>query len=182
MNNKTWVEQFYDLNPDAAPVEEVKKEKKNSLSLTVELPAMDFGDKKFYSKLTEEQKKEISLWVLMRFMSSSQNLPEHHLTMVNALVNNKFSSISKHPELQWMLLALCGSGRKQYHPWIAPPKGVKKNKLEELILSHFPLLNDEELELLIKINNKEEISEFLKENGYDDKTIKELLKSDSKGK
>lgn len=112
----------------------------------------------------------------MRFMSSSQSLPEHHLTMVNDLVNNNFNALSNHKELQWKLLSLCGTMKKQYHPWIPPPKGLKKNKLEETLVKFFPLLKDDDLEMLININSREDLENFLKDNGYDDKNIKELLK------
>lgn len=177
--NNSWVDEFYQLNPDAAPVEEVKKKKKEStLSLTVELPAMDFRNMDFYKNLSDEHKKEISIWVLMRFMSSSQSDPEHHIMMVNDIVNHNFNSLSKHPELQWKLLALCGSGKKQYHPWIAPPKGVKKNRIEEAVLKVYPLLRDDELELMLKLNSKADLEQFFKDNGFDDKAIKELFKSE----
>ena len=175
-----WLDGFYKLNPDAIEVDEEVKKKKSTLTLEMELPAMDFGNKNFYRDLSDEHKKEIGLWVLMRFMSSSQNMPEHHLMMVNDLVNHNYNNLSKHPELQWKLLALCGSGRKQYHPWIPPPKGVKKNRLEAAILQIKPLMRDDELEMLIRINTKEDFEQFFKENGYDDKAIKELLKGDGK--
>lgn len=178
-----WLEGFFELNPDAVDEEEVTATKKKStLTLDMELPAMDFGNKNFYRDLSDEHKKEIGLWVLMRFMSSSENMGAHHLMMVNDLVNNNFSDLSKHPELQWKLLALCGTGRKQYHPWIAPPKGVKKNKLEQAVLDFYPLMRDDELELMLKINTPEDFERFFKENGYDDKAIKELLKGDGKSK
>jgi hypothetical protein len=178
-----WLEGFYGSNPDAVKVEEVKKKKKEStLTLQMELPAMDLGDKEFYKNLSDEHKKEIGIWVLMRFMSSSQNNAEHHIMMVNDLVNHNFNNLSKHPELQWKLLALCGTGKKQYHPWIAPPKGIKKNRVEEAILQIYPLLRDDELEMLLRINSQEELEQFFKENGHDDKTIKELFKGDAKGK
>jgi len=179
---ETWMSGFYELNPDAVVVEEVAKKKKSTLSLTAELPAMDYGNMSFYKDLSDEHKKEISIWVLMRFMSSSQANSEHHLMMVNDLVNHNFNSLSKHPELQWKLLALCGTKKKQYHPWIPPPKGIKKNKKEEAILAIYPLLKDSDLELLLQINSNEELALFFKDNGLDDKAIKEILKSDGKGK
>ena len=41
-------------------------------------------------------------------------------------------------------------------------------------------MNDDDLELLMQINTKEDFEQFFKENGYDDKAIKELLKDDKK--
>lgn len=181
--SKTWIEEFYELNPEAVQEEEIKQKKKEStLTLAMELPAMDYRNMNFYKDLSVEHKKEISLWLLMRYMSSCQNDAEYHLMMVNDLVNNNFSNLSKHPELQWKLLALCGTNKKQYHPWIVPPKGVKKNRVESAILAHFPLMKDDELELLLKINTQSDLEQFFKENGYDDKSIKEIFKGDAKGK
>ncbi len=174
---ENWMSEFFDLNPDAVKEEEIKAKKKAStLTLAMELPAMDNRDMNFYKNLSEEHKKEISLWVLMRYMSSSQSAAEHHIIMVNDLVNHNFSNLSKHPELQWKLLALCGTKKKQYHPWIAPPRGIKKNKLEQAILDIKPMKNSD-LELWMSINNnKEVLSEFFRDNGWDDKAIKDLLK------
>ncbi len=177
-----WVNQFFDLNPDAVRHEAETKTKKpaSTLTLAMELPAMDLRDKEFYTNLSEEHKKEISLWLLMRYMSSSQGDAEHHIMMVNDIVNSNFSVISKHPELQWKLLALCGTGKKQFHPWIPPPRGVKKNKLEQALSDLNPLMKSDELELFQRINTKEDFEEYFRDNGYDDKAIKELLKGDSK--
>lgn len=178
-----WLNGFFEMNPDAAEVEEEKvKKKASTLTLDMELPAMDFCNKNFYRDLSDEHKKEISLWVLMRYMSSSQGDPEHHIMTVNDLVNNGFSSLSKHPELQWKLLALCGKKKKQFHPWIAPPKGVKKNKIEQALTDIYPLMKDDDIELMLKMNSEEDLKMFFRDNGYDDKAIKELFKGEVKGK
>lgn len=177
-----WLEGFYEANPDAIKEDTTKKVKKEStLPLQSELNAMDLSDMNFYKNLSDVHKKEISLWVLMRFMSSSQGAAEHHLMMVNDLVNHNYNNLAKHPELQWKLLALCGTHKKQFHPWIPPPKGIKKNKVEAAVLEIYPLLRDDELELLLKLNTQKDLELFFKENGYDDKSIKELFK-DAKGK
>lgn len=177
-----WLDSFYDLNPGAISEENTRSGKKdNILPLSSELTGMDFGDKDFYSKLTDEQKKAISLWVLMRYMSSSQNDAYYHLTIVNDVVNTNFAVISKHPELQWKLLALCGTRKKQFHTWIPPGKKAKKNRLEEALIEFFPLMKDSDLKLLQQINTQEDFVEFFRQNAFDDKTIKEIFKGD-KGK
>lgn len=176
-----WLESFRDLNPDAVDTDVKLDKKDNILPLALELAGMDFKDKDFYSDLTDDQKKVISLWVLMRYMSSSQNDADYHLTMVNDVVNTNFAVISKHPELQWKLLAICGTGKKQFHSWIPPGKKAKKNRLEEALIGFFPLMKDSDLEMLQQINSQEDFVEFFKQNAFDDKTIKEIFKGD-KGK
>ena len=179
----SWVSEFFELNPDAIKVEETKekkgKEYKNDLFRDV-IPALDRRDKRFYGRLNEEQQKDISIWTLTRWMSSIVSRDTNlQLSNVNDIVNAHSKFLTKHKELQWMLLAVSGTGNKERHEWIAPPRGVKKNKIEETILSYFPLLRDDELELFLKLNTIEELEQFLKDNGFDDKTIKDLL---SKGK
>jgi hypothetical protein len=183
-NVSDWLNGFYNLNPDAERFEEeVKSKKKEStLTLAMELPAMDYKDKDFYTNLSEEHKKEISLWILMRYMSSSQSDAELHLSLVNDIVNINFAALAKHPELQWKLLSLCGTGKKQFHPWIPPGKKAKKNRLEEALVSFFPLMKDDDLAMLQQINTKEDFAQFFKDNAFDDKTIKEIFKGDTKGK
>lgn len=173
-----WVEQFFELNPDAVKEEEVKKkgkEYKNDLFKDV-IPALDRRDKKYYSRLNDEQKKDISMWTLTRWMSSTVRETDLQLSNVNVVVNTKAKFLAKHKELEWMLLAVSGTGRPERHEWIAPPKGVKKNKIEEIILQYFPSLRDEELDLFLKLNDTADLEEFFRDNGFDDKTIKELLK------
>ena len=179
-----WINGFYELNPDAARHEEEVKAKKpaSTLTLAMELPAMDYKDKDFYTNLSDEHKKEISLWILMRYMSSCQGDAEQHLTIVNDIVNVNFAALSKHPELQWKLLSICGTNKKQFHPWIPPGKKAKKNRLEEALVSFFPLMKDDELEMFQQINTKEDFEQFFKDNAFDDKTIKEIFKGDTKGK
>lgn len=184
-NIEDWINGFLELNPDAATSrqEVVKAGKKEStLTLAMELPAMDYRDKDFYKNLSDEHKKEISLWILMRYMSSSQGDSEHHIMMVNDIVNVNFSIFNKHPELQWKLLALCGTSKKQYHPWIPPPKKQKKNKLEEVLIQLNPLIKDDELELLQKVNTQKDFEEYLRGNAFDDKFINDLFKTGPKGK
>lgn len=180
-NVNDWLTSFRELNPSSVIEEESKTKKESTLTLAMELPAMDYRNLNFYNNLSDEHKKEISLWILMRYMSSSQNDAELHLTLVNGVVNKNFSVIAKHPELQWKLLAICGTNKKQFHPWIAPGKRAKKNRLEETLSGFFPLMKDSDLEMLQQINSKEDFEKFFKDNGYDDKTIKELFKSE-KGK
>ncbi|HEY6437913.1 MAG TPA: hypothetical protein VIY47_15090 [Ignavibacteriaceae bacterium] len=185
----SWLAGFHELNP--AEIEEdtksTKEEHKLDLFKTV-LPALDRRDIHFYNSLTDEQKKDIGIWVLTRWMSSTMNNPIDQMYTVNEVVNKNskiFSSkksdnaleSNRHKELQWMLLAISGSGRTERHVWPGAPKGVKKNALEDAILAIYPLINDNELELILRINTQQELTNFFKENGYDDKSIKELFKS-----
>jgi len=121
-----------------------KKKYKLDMFGTV-LPALDKKEKGFYDSLDPEDKKGYSALVLMRAMSSlgdqSKN-KEYQLLAVNDLVNIGFWELSKHPELQHLLLCVTGLGTKQYHPWIAAKgKSGTTNVIDEFLMELHPSCN-----------------------------------------
>jgi len=175
-NINDWLQELYELNQNTDDIQSTKKSTGRTLNLADVLSAIDYRKKDYYEKLTVDQKKEFIPYVIMRYISSSNANSEHYILMVNDIVNANFNALSKHPGLQWKLLTLCGLNKKQYRPWIAPPKGLKKNKLEQEIIKLKPLIKDSDLDLLLTINTKEDFKHFFKDNGYGDKEIAELLK------
>jgi len=154
-----------------------KKAKKVSIPMKDMLKAIDTNDFDFYSRLDAKHKKAFSPWITMRCASSaSSSAAYHYLLMVNDIVNVDFSSLKKHPELQWKLLAVCGQGSQTYHPWLAPAKGKTRSKLHKFLLDIYPNSNESELNLLLAMNDKEDITALAEKHGYSDKEIKELFK------
>jgi hypothetical protein len=141
------------------------------------MAALDKRDRGYYNRLTPEQKKAFSSWMMMRYASSVQGRDAaHYIYMTNELVNKDYSEVSKHPELQWLLLSACGVGKVQFHPYLKPPNAKKKkDKVSEFIYSIHPHMKSEEVELLQEINSKEELKEYARSHGYDDKTIKDIF-------
>src|SRR5271165_1410558 len=107
-----WLGGFRDLNPTTTEDDESAKAKqyKNDLFGSV-IPALDRRDIKYYGKLNEEQKKDISIWILTRWMSSTNVDTIEQLSNVNTVINTSSKFLNKHKELQWMLLAITGPGR-----------------------------------------------------------------------
>lgn len=141
------------------------------------MAAIDKKDRSFYSRLNDEQKKAFSAWMMMRYASSCQGKNSlHYLLMVNELVNKDFSAVSSHPELQWLLLSACGSGKVEFHPYIKPPNArKKKDKLRDFLSELYPTMKSDDMELFISINDKKDLKELMLSHGYDDKTIGEVL-------
>ena len=141
------------------------------------MAALDKRDRKYYNNLTPEQKKAFSSWMMMRYASSVQGKDAaHYIYMTNELVNRDYSEVSKHPELQWLLLSACGVGKVQFHPYLKPPNAKKKKeKVSEFIYSILPHMKGEEVDLLKQINSKDELKEYARSHGYDDKTIKDIF-------
>ena len=141
------------------------------------MSALDKKDRKFYNRLTPEQKKAFSAWMMMRYSSSVQGKDAaHYIYMTNELVNKDFMEVSKHPELQWLLLSACGVGKIQFHPYLKPPNArKKKDKVSNFISDLYPHIKSDEVELMLKINSKQELKELAVAHGYDDKTIKDIF-------
>ena len=142
------------------------------------LSALDRCDLDYYNRLDEDAKKAFVPFVMMRYASNTGNkaLYHHYITMVNDLCNVNFSVLSKHPELFWKLLATAGVGTDQFHKFIPPAKKAKKSKIQEFLHKLYPTYKLADLEMLEKINSKEQLGELLRNHGYEEKEIKEMLK------
>ena len=151
--------------------------KKPQIPLKDVMAAIDKKDRNFYNRLNDDQRKAFSAWMMMRYCSSVQGRDAaNYIYMTNELVNYQFSEVSKHPELQWLLLSACGVGKIQFHPYLKPPNSrKKKNKIFEFIYSIYPHMKAEDINNMIDINTKEELTEFAVAHGYDDKTIKDIF-------
>lgn len=153
------------------------KPKKAQIPLKEMLSALDRGDKDFYNRLDDDLKKAFSPWLAMRYASACNGAyAEHYLLMVNDLVNHEFTALNKHPELQWKLMALCGVGSNQFHPFLKPPKKKGKNVVQAELSKLFPNLKEDELELLDAIHSKDELKQIFSDAGYSNKEIKDIVK------
>lgn len=119
------------------------------------LPAIFNCKLDFYEKLTDEEKKEISPRVLMRWLSGFEPTHVAGLDFINTNLNRNIDILGNHPELQWKLLCAVGSELKvgSKNPrvvWYKLPKSKNKSKtpfLDKLILSKYPLLSSFEISL-----------------------------------
>lgn len=154
-----------------------KTKKAPAIELKDVMGAVDKKNRNFYNNLSDEQKKAFSAWMMMRYASSAQgSAGAHYLFMVNELVNKHFSDISKHPELQWLLMSACGTGKMEFHPYIKPPNGRrKKDKISEFLSSVFPLLKPDEIDLIRNINSVEDLKGLAEAHGLSDKDIAEIF-------
>jgi len=151
--------------------------KKPQIPLKDVMAAIDKKDRGFYNRLTDEQKKAFSAWMMMRYCSSVQGREAaNYIYLTNELVNHQFMEVSKHPELQWLLLSACGAGKVQFHPYVKPPNArKKKNKIFEFVSDLNPHMKAEDINLLIDFNTKEELKELAEAHGYDDKAINDIF-------
>lgn len=151
--------------------------KKHIIPLDDLFRAIDNRDFSFYSRLTDEQKKDFSMWTAIRWATYSDKNQEYYIMAVNGIVNRDFSAMTKHVELQWKLLAACGAGEDSgRRTFMAPPKKEKKNRVLEFLRTTYPEAKNSDLEQLQSMLDKEELVELAKSSGLSDKEIKEILK------
>ena len=152
--------------------------RKAQIPLQEVMNALDTRDYEWYNNLSDEKKKAFSAWMMMRYASSVEGASGPlYLYYVNECVNKDFSDISKHPELQWKLMATCGQGKKKRHYYVKPPTSrKKKDRISEFLLTIYPHLKSDELQMLLSMNSKEDLQTLAREHGYDDKEIKEIWK------
>jgi len=150
----------------------------SKLNIKEEMRAIDTKDRSWYDSLTDEEKKKLSPWLLMRYTSncSDKLFTDHFIEWTNEVVNVHFNKLRKHTQLQFQLLQLVGLGKSVFHPWIQPGKAQKKNKLQAWVIENYNHLNDDEVDIIIQNTSKDEWKDKFVEYGMDDKQIKELLK------
>jgi hypothetical protein len=141
------------------------------------LAAIDLNGKDVWDELDTDQRKQVSFWLLNRYVSSikgNRTSTELAVFKTNEYYNKNWEVLgARHPKLQWQLLCMAGNtGKIQYHPWI----GLKQhkdinNKAVKLLLEIYPNKKIDEVELLARISTKAQIKELAREHGYDKVSI-----------
>lgn len=143
------------------------------LPLAQVLGALDRRDKKYYDRLSDEDKKAFVPYIMLRYASNvegDQFFTEHYVTTTNELVNVNYWQLSKHPKLQWLLFSMVGAYEPQRHPWLkSNSKRAKKSELQTALQTLYPAAKLEELELLESTLTKEQAKKFLNEYSELDK-------------
>ena len=143
------------------------------------LAAIDMGAKNVWDEITDDERKQISFWLLNRYVSGingSREKQELAVFKTNEYYNKNFNDIgvSKdkgHPKLLWQLLCMCGNtGKNEFHPWI----GFKKRdgstgKAMQLLEKIYPHLKTDEVETLARISTKKELKQLAEEHEIDAK-------------
>ena len=148
-----------------------KEQKRKFFELKPGLEAVDFRNKDYYDRIDDHEKSLYSPYMLMRYVSNiSSNdgfYKEHYVEMVNECVNKHlFTLSSKHKKLCWMLTAMCGALKKQFHPWIKPMKRTTNKSLTKLE-TLFPNAKLSDLEVLDNILTDRELEELERDHGIE---------------
>ena len=150
------------------------------LTIKDETAAIDYRAKDLWENLTDDQRKQISFYLLLRYASdvktSNNDLVAMTIMKTNEYYNKHFFSLSKHPSLLWYLVCMTGNGEKDYfHEYIKYKQKSGDNKIYQILENMYPTMKQEELEYLAQVTTKEEIKEYARSMGMDDDAIKKMV-------
>jgi hypothetical protein len=135
---------------------------------------IDNGERDIWNHLEDDHKKQISFWLLNRYVSVVQGSREKQELAVfktNEYYNKHFNDIGVgkdkgHQKLMWQLLCLSGNtGKTEFHPWVGFKKrdgstGAAMKLLEQI----YPNLKTDEVELLARISTKKELKQLAEDH------------------
>ena len=137
------------------------------------LAAIDMNAKSVWDELSDDERKQVSFWLLNRYASSvigNREKQELAVFKTNEYYNKNFNVLGvKHPKLQWQLLCMCGAtGKIEFHKWIGFKKKTTDNaKGEKILQDIYPNMKIDEVELLARISTKKELKQLAEEHGIE---------------
>jgi len=144
-----------------------------------EMAAYDRKDRAYYDKFTDEQKKQFSTYLMLKYganVGGSADLQAYYLMATNERVNKHFFELNKHTKLQWLACTTVSPQMgNQYHYWLKGKKKESNSKAVKFLTKHFPDMKSDEIELMAAINDKRDLADLARTLGYDDKSIKSDL-------
>ena len=93
------------------------------------LAAVDMNGKGVWDELNDDERKQVSFWLLNRYVSAVQGSTDDQALAVfktNEYYNKNYMVVSKHLKLMWQLLCVSGT-HKKYN--IIPGLDLKRNLL-----------------------------------------------------
>ena len=145
------------------------------------LAAIDMNAKNVWKELSDEERKQVSFWLLNRYISAVQGSREEMELAVfktNEYYNKHFFTLQKHKQLLWQLLCLAGNTKKiQYHEWIGYKfkESSGSAKTTKFLEKLYPTMKPDEIKLLVAINDAKEIKQLAKDFGMTPEQIKKQL-------
>jgi len=151
------------------------------LSVASEMRALDAKDRDFYDSLTDEEKKKFSTFLMIRYGSSVNGIPElqqYYLQSTNLRLNKNFFDIKKaHDKLNWLAASTISPGMgNQNHQWLAAPKkAAANNKAEKFLVKMYPTMRAEDITLMANLNTAADIKKLAVDLGMTKEQIKKEL-------
>jgi hypothetical protein len=147
-----------------------------------EMAQLDLKNRDFFDDLSYEEKKKFSPFLMIRWGSvveGGAEMQAYYLMSVNERLNKHYFDVNgtQHKKLQWLLATTVSPGMgKQRHNWLAASKKeATDNKATKFLKEIYPHLKDDELALLRRLNNKDDLKHLAEQHGWTKDQIKKSL-------
>lgn len=149
----------------------------DKLNIGYEMTQLDRKNRDFYDDLTDEERKKFSTYLMVRWSSSVQadgDIQAYYVMSCNENLNTNFFDLSQHPKLQWLCATTVSPGIGTFrHQWISPKKKEGSDaKTSKVLRALYPELKEDEIDVLRRINTKDDIKQLAREHGWPDDRIK----------
>lgn len=153
--------------------------KPRKLSLARQFRAIDSKQRNFLESLDEEERKEYSSYLAIKYAANVEGIPEleeYYIIAANERANPHYLSLSRHPELQWLLLTTISPGMGNHnHYWLKAPTRRGGNRLRNFVEQLYPHFGDDEIDLMLTINSVDDFKNYARDLGWDDRQIRDQL-------
>lgn len=149
--------------------------KERALDIFTLLEQIDRKNYHIWESLTEEQRKEFSPLVTLRWMAGTTDPVQ--IIFLNEIMNPTIFNLGDKKEFLLKLLTVCSNGKLKRYQWINYKVGGSKKmkKSVELIATHYKL-GPKEAEDTRRLFNEVELIELAEANGWQKDEITELKK------
>lgn len=139
--------------------------KERSLDIFDLLAQIDRKNYDIWDKLTEEQKKELSPLVVMRWMAGMSDPMQ--LIFLNEIVNPTVFPLGTHKELLLKLLTVCSNGKSKRYQWINYKlSGERKAKTSTRLIAEHYGLSIKDAEDARRLFTNEDLMELAELQGF----------------
>lgn len=161
---------------------------KQDFPLFQALEALDKKDYGYYDRLSPEQQKKFTPFMLVRYLSylkGSGEVAGYYAMSTNYHANKYIFNeyVQKHPKLQWLMLCAASPGLgKQFHPWIPQIKEkvsllkeqAQLKDIKEYYKKIYPKVSDEEITEISKAFVQEQKKKFYLASVYPNMKLSDI--------
>ena len=147
--------------------------KERALDLFALLGQLDTKDYDAWDNLTEEQRKEFSPYMALRWLMGTRD--HRQLVFLNELVNPLVFPLGQHKELMMKLLTVCTDGQRKRYSWRNFKSSKKPGKALELIMTHYNY-GEREAKDALKLLTPADVMELAEQYGWQKEELTALKK------
>lgn len=159
-----------------------KPKKIRSLNIFEVLPAIQSKNRRYYGSLNEAQRKEIVPFILMRWLTGSNN--KDKIERLNSIVNiltygpgvARHYISADHNALLYNLLICCMDGKRERATWLKKNSSVVATPLSLSVVMQFFSYGSREAKDALNILSAEDITNYAEQLAFQKEEISALKK------